>query len=169
MIAIAEHQGELFRLDADTAADLMVPNPISLRFDANVHEARMLLTDKNISAAPVIDGRGRPIGVLSRSDLLVHDREKPLKVGPSPAYFFEQEVENGHKAPEEFPIEQVDAATVGDLMTPAVFSVQPDTPVRKVLKEMVDLRVHRLFVVDAEGTLVGVISTMDILKRLHAK
>ena len=167
MNATAERHGEMFRLDAETAADLMAANPISLRFDANVHEALMLLTDKNISGAPVIDDGGRPIGVLSRSDLLVHDRETSRKVGQSPAYFFEQEVKHGQKVPEEFQIEQVDAATVGDLMTPAVFSVQPNTPVRKVIKEMVDLRVHRLFVVDDEGTLVGVISTKDVLKRLR--
>jgi predicted transcriptional regulator len=31
---------------------------------------------------------------------------------------------------------------------------------------MVGLRVHRLFVVDQDGILVGVITTMDVLKQL---
>ena len=69
--------------------------------------------------------------------------------------------------PEDFEIEDVDDCTVGDLMTPAVFSVSPETPIDKVIAEMVALHVHRLFVVDASGTLVGVVSTMDILKRLR--
>jgi len=157
----------LLRLDAATAADLMAPNPISLRVDANVKEALTLLTDKSISAAPVIDDAGHPVGVLSRSDLLVHDREQPRHVGHAPGYFFEQETRSGRPVPEGFEIEDVDGTTVADLMTPAVFSVPLDMPAFRVVSEMVGLHVHRLFVVDECGTLVGVVSTMDILKRLH--
>jgi CBS domain-containing protein len=157
----------LFRLEAATAADLMADSPVSLRSTAGVREALALFTDKSYSAAPVIDEAGHPVGVLSRSDLLVHEREHGLKVGHSPAFFFEQEVRHGKKVPEDFEIEEVDDCTVGDLMTPAVFSVSPETPIDKVIAEMVALHVHRLFVVDNSGTLVGVISTMDILKRLR--
>ena len=32
--------------------------------------------DRGFSAAPVIDAAGRPVGVLSRTDLLVHEREQ---------------------------------------------------------------------------------------------
>ena len=51
-------------------------------------------------------------------------------------------------------------------MTPAVFAVSPDAPARRVVEEMLALRVHRLFVVDQSGFLVGVISAMDILRNL---
>ncbi len=155
-------------LDAVTAADLMAANPISLRADANIHEALALLTDKGFSAAPVIDDAGRPIGVLSRSDLLIHDREKTDYVMPSPAYFYEQELHTRHGKPMPgFQIENVDTTAVRDLMTPAVFAVGPATPAAKVVTELIGLHVHRLFVVDDDGVLVGVISTMDILKRLR--
>ena len=157
----------LFRLEAVTAADVMADGPVSLRASAGVREALALFTDKSYSAAPVIDEAGHPVGVLSRSDLLVHEREHGVKIGHSPAYFFEQEVRHGKKVPEDFEIEDVDDCTVGDLMTPAVFSVPPETPIDKVIAEMVALHVHRLFVVDPSGTLIGVISTMDILRRLR--
>jgi len=153
------------KLHAETAADLMVPNPISLRADANVREALALLTDKGYSAAPVIDEAGRPVGVLSRSDLLVHDREHPNYVRP--AYFFEEPRPTAPaKLPEGFQEENVDLTSVGDLMTPAIFSVTPDTPAHRVVSEMLGLHVHRLFVVDEDGTLVGVITSMDVLKHL---
>ena len=42
-----------------------------------------------------------------------------------------------------------------ELMTPAVFSVAPDTPARRVVEEMLALHVHRMFVVDDGGFLVG--------------
>src|SRR5258708_30867048 len=63
-------------LIAETAADMMTPNPVSIREKATVSEAVAFLTDKGISAAPVIDKAGRAVGVVSRSDLLVHDRER---------------------------------------------------------------------------------------------
>src|SRR5262249_2802727 len=62
-------------LRAETAADLMTPDPVSIGADATIKEAVAFLTDKGFSAAPVIDRAGRPVGVLSRSDVLVHDRE----------------------------------------------------------------------------------------------
>jgi CBS-domain-containing membrane protein len=152
---------------ATTAADLMVANPISLRADAIVREALVLLTDKGYSAAPVIDDAGRPVGVLSRSDLLIHDRERAEHVPHTAAYFYEQELKSRHgKEVTGFEVENVDPTTVTDVMTPAVFSVAPDTPAAKVVSEMIGLHVHRLFVVDEAGVLVGVISTMDVLKHL---
>jgi len=62
-------------LQAESAAELMTANPVSVRENATLREALVLLIDKGFSAAPVIDNAGRPVGVLSRSDLLVHDRE----------------------------------------------------------------------------------------------
>lgn len=150
-----------------TAADLMVANPISIRADANIREALVLLTDKGFSAAPVIDDAGRPVGVLSRSDLLVHDRERGEYLTHTPTYFYEHELrtKDGEPLP-GFEVEDVDRTTVNDVMTPALFSVAPDTPAAKVVSEMLGLHVHRLFVVDEAGVLVGVISTMDVLKHL---
>src|SRR2546430_1614308 len=58
-------------LHARTAADLMVPNPISLRAEAGVAAATALFTEKSITAAPGIDQAGRAIGVVRRVDLLV--------------------------------------------------------------------------------------------------
>src|SRR5262245_45057673 len=69
---------------AETAADLMTPNPVSIAADATVKEAAAFLADKGFSAAPVIDRAGRPVGVLSQSDLVVHQREKAEYVPPVP-------------------------------------------------------------------------------------
>jgi CBS domain-containing protein len=165
MTATMTGKSVVLKLHAETAADLMAANPISVRADANVREALTLLTDKGFSAAPVIDEAGRPVGVLSRSDLLVHEREYTHHVSRSPSFFYEEETRG--KLPEGFHEEDVDPTSVRDVMTPAIFSVAPDTPAAKVVQDMVGLRVHRLFVVDADGTLVGVISTMDILRHLR--
>src|SRR5262249_50562305 len=140
-------------LGAETAAELMTPNPVSIRVDATLHEAVAFLVDKGISGAPVIDEAGRPVGVLSQTDILVHDRENVEQIAV-------EEIETGaplsRKYWESFQIEKVDQTTVADMMTPAVFSVGLDTPAATVIEEMRDLHVHRLFVVDHNGVLVGV-------------
>jgi CBS-domain-containing membrane protein len=156
-------------LRADTAADLMTPNPVSVREDANVREALNLLIDKGFSAAPVIDRAGRPVGVLSNTDLLVHDRANVERLREAPEYFARADLKapGGEALGRGFQVEKVDPTRVRDLMTPAVFSVAPDAPAAKVVNELLSLRVHRLFVVDENGVLVGVISTVDVLRHLQ--
>jgi CBS domain-containing protein len=146
----------------------MTPNPISLRDIATVREAVTLLADKGISAAAVIDYAGRPVGVLSRADILTHDRERIEYLIPYPEYYHRSELilESGETLVEGFLVENPDAVQVRDLMTPAVFSVTPEAAASRVVEEMVALKVHRLFVVDREGVLVGVISALDVLRHL---
>jgi len=146
-------------LHAHTAADLMIPNPVSIRAQAGITEAMSLFTEKRITAAPVIDEAGHPIGVVSRSDVLVHHCEHEKHGFSKSDYFVAPSFETKGRTV---------AVTVADVMTPAVFAVSPDTPVVRVVNDMVGLHVHRLFVVDADGVLVGVISAMDVLKHLKA-
>ena len=155
-------------LCAETAADLMKSNPVSLRDDATIKEALVLFIEKGYSAAPVIDDSGRPVGVLSRFDLLVHEREKVEYLEPLPQYYTRAELFYSAGEPlKGFQVENVDRTLVQDLMTPTVFAVRPDTSVTKVLEEFTNLKVHRLFVVDEADVLVGVISTFDILSHLR--
>ena len=140
-----------------TAAELMSPNPISINANALIHEATAMLTDRGFSVAPVNDAAGRPVGVLSRTDILVHERERLHRLRPS------TDVAGAHG----YAVEEVDPTRVADVMTPAVFSVAPDTPAHEVVEQMADMRVHHLFVVDAVGSLVGVIGALDVVRHLR--
>jgi len=72
----------------------------------------------------------------------------------------------GNDLPDGFTEEEVDLALVEDIMTPAVFCVQPDTPALQVIQELQKLKVHQVFVVDGSGVLVGVITAIDIVRKL---
>ena len=61
----------------------------------------------------------------------------------------------------------LDQTRVRDVMTPIVFSVAPTTPARKVVDQLLKQGVHRLYVVDDGGVLVGIVSTIDIVRRLN--
>ena len=58
---------------------------------------------------------------------------------------------------------------VSDIMTPAIFCVRPETSAAKVVEKLLALKVRRLFVVDNDGILVGVISTFDVLRKLRRR
>src|SRR5260370_17853220 len=148
---------------AETAQDLMVAKRIWINANAVVQEAVAFLIDKGFSAAPVIDEAGKPIGVLSRTDILVHDRSKAGSHVPD--YYSRADL--SETVPPGFQVEHVDRTRVRDLMTPVVLSVSPRTAAAKVVSEMLSLKVHRLFAVGAGGVLVGVISALDILKHLR--
>jgi len=150
------------KLWADTAEDLMTPNPLSLRANASLREAVAFLIDRGISGAPVIDEAGRPVGVLTQTDLLIHDRET-VEYLPAPE---ETGAPLAKEWWDEFQFEKVDGTTVRELMTPVVFAVPVSLPATDVIEQMVELRVHRLFVVDANGILVGVITPLDVLRHL---
>jgi CBS domain-containing protein len=152
-------------LRAQTAADLMTPNPVSIAETAVVQEAISLLIDKGFSAAPVIDEAGRPVGVLSRTDILVHDRERAGALFPLHEAD-ERQARRGRHPRDGFQEFDIDGTRVREIMTPAVLSVSPTTPVRDVVSQLLRLNVHRLFVVDDNDVLIGVISAQDILRRL---
>lgn len=157
-------------LRAERARELMTANPISISQNAPLREALVLFAEKGFSAAPVIDKSGRPVGVLSQSDIIIHDREKVTYLAEAPEYYYRSHLatREGERL-EDFQVEKADQTPVRDLMTPAVFSVKADTPSAQVIEQMLALRVHRLFVVDDDNTLVGVISALDVLRRLTAR
>jgi CBS domain-containing protein len=137
---------------AQTASDLMMTNPLSINQDATVPELIAMLTDHGFTAAPVIDDAGHPVGVVSRGDILVHDR---ARTSSTPSGSSEERAT------------AADSTRVRDIMTPAIFSVSPDTAASRVVEEMLALKVHRLFVVDSDGTLVGIITALDVLRHLR--
>ena len=156
-------------LSAATAADLMTPNPVSIGQNATVKEAVAFLSDRGFSAAPVIDEGGRPVGVVSRADIVIHHRHKAEYVPAVPDYYEKTDLatRSGEPLPGGFQAESTDQARVRDIMTPVVFAVSSEAPARRVVGDMLGLKVHRVFVVDASGVLVGVISALDVLRHLR--
>jgi len=167
--SMGNEKSSLDLLDSLTAADVMTPNPVSIRGDASVGEATVLFAERGFSGAAVIDEAGKPIGVVTSTDLLIHDREKSDCVSICASDYYGQalqgKVEKGGLRV-GYQIVDVDRATVNGVMTPVVFAVAPDNTARKVIHQLLSLGVHRIFVVDGGGVLVGVVSALDILRAI---
>ncbi|HKB01692.1 MAG TPA: CBS domain-containing protein [Gemmataceae bacterium] len=157
------------RLHAVLADDVMTANPVSIREELTVHEAVVFLTERRISAAPVINQAGRPVGVVSEADVLRHDREHADHLYWLPQKLVDRELTLGsgeHLDDRSFEVEVPDVTRVKDIMNPVIYAVRRDTPIPDVVIQLVKRRIHRLFVVDEDGSLVGVITTLDLLSRL---
>jgi CBS domain-containing protein len=142
---------------------------VSIREELTVHEAVVFLTERRISAAPVINEAGRPVGVVSEADVLRHDREHADHLYWLPQKLVDRELTLGsgeHLDDRSFEVEVPDVTRVKDIMNPVIYAVRRDTPISDVVSQLVKRRIHRLFVVDEDGSLVGVITTLDLLSRL---
>jgi CBS domain-containing protein len=117
---------------------------VTLHPERSVREAAKVLSANGFTAAPVVDGNGRLLGVVTEADL-VGDRsrrEAAAAAGP-PAI--------------------KPAATVGQVMTRPAVSATPDTDVRDIARMMLADQVRSIPVVDAMGV-IGVVTRHDLLK-----
>jgi CBS domain-containing protein len=59
---------------------------------------------------------------------------------------------------------------VKEFMTRGLFTVFPEATIEEVIRTMTSFKIHRVFVIDEkEGTLEGVITTMDVLRWLEGR
>ena len=69
------HRRDQAKARGVTAADLMTAAVVAVRPDDTVEHAAKLMYDRKVKRLPVVDQAGRPIGIISRSDVLaVFDR-----------------------------------------------------------------------------------------------
>src|SRR5918995_1088724 len=122
-------------------ADLMQSEVETLRDDIHVTDALLSLADSRVSALPVLDGTGRLVGVISRSDILASEEEA--------------EEESAREA-------RFENTSVRDLMTSPALTIAPDASVREAAQQMLSAGVHRLVVTRGERV-IGIISGSDIV------
>ena len=141
--------------------DVMSRDVVTIFAQDSVHEALELMVENRVSALPVVDGRGHCVGVLSTSDMIDMARELDSELTL---------LETADGSSRMWMVESLRAGIghepVSNVMTEAVASVRPETPVREAAREMLRHRVHRLPVVDGNSQLVGIVSTMDVLGAL---
>ena len=123
----------------------------------------------NISGAPVVAADDELVGVVTQSDVLRFDSQKPDKET------IEKVVER-YCGPTQRELDQselnviqgkaLDYMTVNSIMTGMVITVDIEDTLKKAYQLIVDNNIHRLFVID-KGILVGVVTAMDILKSLN--
>lgn len=147
------------------ARDLMNPDPLTVRETMSIGELATFLTENEISGAPVVDRKGRLVGVVSVVDLARADSEKSEDTSWSSVHadsyaddWDRRALGDGVKI---FHLEP-DALQVRDIMNSSVHSVDPEATVPEIARRMLHYHLHRLLVIE-DDQLIGVLSTSDLL------
>ncbi len=142
-----------------SARDLMTPSPTCV-FNTDPWRAAAEFLSRN-SAVPVVDTERRVVGVISRTDLARALAD--YRPGAAPVLELARRLEDPSDSGVEY---QPPSRRVGDVMTTHVVTVRDDTPAADVVRALAEKRIGRVFVVDAEQHLLGVVSASDIISRL---
>jgi len=134
-----------------TVKDVMSTNVITVHADATFKDIATQLHEQRVSAFPVVDGDGRVIGVVSEADLLTKEALGTARPGPVHGLMRHRE----HS--------KMTALTAADLMSEPPITIGPDEPATSAARLMYNTRVKRLPVVTGDGTLVGIVSRVDVL------
>ncbi|MFD5325953.1 CBS domain-containing protein [Streptomyces sp. NPDC127092] len=135
-----------------TVADVMTKKVVAVLPGADFKEIVTTMQRWKVTAVPVIAGEGRVLGVVSEADLLLKEELHDHRLG-----LVEQ-------------LRRLDAtAKAGsrraeDLMTSPAVTVTPGASLPRAARLMATHRVKRLPVVDASGTIQGIVSRSDLLK-----
>ena len=129
-----------------TAHDLMTEDPTTVSMNSTLHRAILLLQTLDVRHLPVVDEEGSLVGMLSDRDV------------------------RGLAFPELLRAEYLGTiqtaldAPVSSVMSSDVISVDVEADAGEIIDVMLDQKVGAVPVVDADGTLVGIVSYVDILR-----
>ncbi len=130
---------------------IMSREVVTVRSGTSLDAVVELMLARGLSRLPVVDARSRPLGIVSKTDVVedAHDRGDTSEEPP-------RDAERGFHV-------QSEGAVVDEVMTKTVVTAPEDASVQRVAELMVSRHVHGLPVVNAKGELSGFVSTMDVL------
>ncbi|MEW6540897.1 MAG: CBS domain-containing protein [Bacillota bacterium] len=148
------------------AKDIMTTEVVTVHPDDNVEKVAQLLLEHHISGLPVVDKDGKLVGVVTEGDLVF--REKKVRA-PLFVMIFDSLIylEKPKRFIEE--IRRTVAQKVDELMSTKLYTVGPDAPIEDVATIIVDRKINRVPVIDADKRLLGIISRQDVIRATFGK
>lgn len=128
-------------MTAPLVQEYMSNKPIQLNADDSLSFVINIFERTHISGAPVVNEQGDYVGVISKTDLVA---SKLIKLLP-----------------------RLNEVTAAEIMRPGKpITVSKELPLEQAVDMMLDKQIHRLFVVDETGKIVGVLSSFDVMRAI---
>jgi len=150
---LVTHFREQRRLFDDSITDLGIGTygnqVVTVTPQQTLAEALQLMHQHGLSAVPVVDSNRKVVGVYSRSDITFLTRATDA----------EDAVRNL-----DLPVQDILTQTRQDVTTPdALRTCSPSHTLQAIFESFAQLRFNRLYVVDAEERLLGIVSAKDLV------
>lgn len=114
-----------------------------------------LIEENKVSAIPIVDHQGIPVGVVSESDLLLKERRNEL----------EAELNILHlRRRHERDVAKSEGLVASDLMTAPPITVRATATLTDAARLMQQRNIRRLIVLDDLGRINGIVSRSDLLQ-----
>ena len=113
-----------------------------------------LIEDNRISAIPIVDQHGTPVGIVSEADLLLKERRKELDTSRDPLHPRRLEQDKRKAA----------GSIAAEIMTAPPITIPAGTALAEAARFMQLRNVRRLVVVDDRGKIAGIVSRSDLLQ-----
>lgn len=156
------------------ARDVMTSPVKSIELGATLDEVVQRLADEGVTGLLVVDRNNRPVGVVSHADVVGYVAGLERGLSGAGSFYFQSEpradrVSSG--PPVNLDSADDDAlrtAEVDAVMTPEVIWVPDGARLPEVARTMVERGIHRVLV-ERAGVVVGIVSTLDVLRALTAE
>ena len=142
-----------------TLADIMINEPITISPDAKLSELSAILCSREISFIPVVDENNRYLGEVNILRLLKVGVPDYLMMLDNVSFLRSYE-------PLEKLFEQEDMIYVREIMNRDEEYLSPDTSIPEAVFEMIQHHKRFYSVVDSSHKLVGVVTAMDIFRKV---
>lgn len=140
-------------------ADVMRKDLVTIAPETTLREAARLIFGSNMSGLPVVDKKGKLVGIVVEKDIL-------LKFYPSQREYIEDYASFRDFDTMEEKITEVMNRPAKDFMSKNPVTTTPQTPLLRAGSLMMAKRVRRLPVIDAKKRLLGIISLSDVFRVL---
>ena len=141
------------------AKDIMTKDVITVKPDTTIEELARTLMKDQISGAPVVDDKGKLVGVVTENDLI--SKNSRLHI-PTILRLFDAYIPLG-TSKLETDIKRMTANTVKDICTKEVITIDSETSLEYIATLITEKKIHLLPVLK-EGKLVGIIGKKDLIK-----
>ncbi len=144
------------RLESLKVADAMAHHVVTISTNSTMAEAADVLCMHKITGAPVIDERGKYVGVLSGTDFIHSTAE-----GACGSHAL---INSGLQG--SYCIEETGLDLVRKHMNPTVKTIGVEIPLLQAARTMCSEHIHRLIVVDGHEKPVGILTSLDLVATL---
>lgn len=147
----------IFRLThAVKVRDIMIRDVAAVSPDMQLKEVAQIMSARHISGVPVVDGEGKPVGVISEKDFL-------STMGGADVRTLMEVIAQCLRGRSCLAV-PIHVRIATDIMSTPVITVNEETPMMEAADIMTKRRINRVPVVDRNGRLVGIISRADIVR-----